>query len=85
VCTYRSVRTDQNELANRRFNNPIVRLEVCAEQSVVSRMVEFTCLLFTGLLRKRLRDTVTCVLGPARDHRIRIFRRLMGPEMHRVP
>jgi hypothetical protein len=33
----RSVRTGQGELANRRFKNPTVRREVCAEQSVASR------------------------------------------------
>jgi hypothetical protein len=29
------VRTGQGELANRRFKNPIVRLEACTEHSVV--------------------------------------------------
>jgi hypothetical protein len=32
------VRTGQGELANRRFKNPTVRLEVGTDHSVVSRM-----------------------------------------------
>jgi hypothetical protein len=35
----RSVRTGQGELANRRFKDPIVSLEVWTEHSVVSRKV----------------------------------------------
>jgi len=75
----------RNELANRRLNNPIVQLEVCAEQSVVSRMVEFTCLLLTGLLRTQIERRCYVRAGPSAWSPDSHFRRLMGPEMHRVP